>query len=770
MSNLFARPIFPILIFVLFLALTFGGALGRGTILAFEDGMVQNFPAFAGQEKLWTSYLLCGFPVLADPQVATFYPPMQIARLLGNAIGFNLYILSAYMIAMLSAAALAFQLTKSRFASLVCGLIYGGSGFLISELNHVQILHTAAWMPLLFYFVEKLKEDITGSQSRFLLKHLCGLFIVCLLSVFAGHPQTCFYGFFLSILYLFCVPAGPYLTYVKRLVLPVLFTFALAVAASAVQLLPSMELSAYSARPLFNFTDFLIGQLSLTEFAGFSFPYLLGGQYGTLAGTGVVNQGPPPGYMFFGFAPLILSLFVMVRHWREPRVRFFALVSLAATLIVLGTTTPVATLVYYIPGFGSFRGLYRLLVVVLLAVSVLAALAIARLEHLAARPGGDGSPFNFLALIKRRGIAKHLIFMAYLIASGLSYNFFLGTLALGIFALKPKQTFNRLVLIFSISLSLLVYTLNADWTRGCKGAATFEAPFESIVLREELAQSRSRIFTLKGLEGATYEYPTNICRLWSVPNATGYEPLVPLSFARMLGIAEGGFLQPPWLVKAEDRSFDVASIKYLLAPQVEVTPRLIDSAAHDFWTISKVVRGVVYFENKRALPRFYLIGRAVRIDDTVTAIRTVRHSLMVNGRPFDPYQMVIFSPEPVGSRGAMPDALMSNEFYSAQGIELLSEREDALELSVDVPGKDKVYLVVTDQCYPGWVATVDALETPIFRANTSFRAVELSPGKHTVRMEFKSQTIERGIVISVVSLFVFALFAFLMCIRTRRAP
>lgn len=767
MNNLLSRPAFTALVFAVFLSLAFGAALWRGTILAFEDGMVQNFPAFAGQEKLWTSYLLCGFPVLADPQVATFYPIMQFCRLFGNSLGYNLYILSGYFIAMLSASALAFQLTKSRFAALVSGLVYGGSGFLISELNHVQILHTTAWLPLILFFIERLKGELSG---RFSLKNLAGLFFVCLLSIFAGHPQTCFYGFFLSASYLLLVSSGSYLAYVKRLVLPVLFTFALAIAASAVQILPSMELSTYSARPLFNFSDFIIGQLSPTEFAGFSFPYILGGQYGTLAGTGVVNQGPPPGYLFFGFAPLLLSLFVTVRHWRQPVVRFFALASFLSCLVVLGTATPLATLVFYIPGFGSFRGLYRLLLVVLLAVSMLAAMGIARLEHLATRPGGDGSPIDFMALVKRRGFAKHLAFMTYLIASGLSYNFFLGTVALGIFCLQPRKVFNRLVLVLSVCISLLVYVLNADWTRGCKTAATFEVPFESIVLKEELAQSRSRIFTLKGLEGATYEFPTNICRLWAVPNATGYEPLVQLSYARMLGIAEGGFLQPPWLVKVEDRSFDVASIKYLLAPQVEVTPRLIDTAAHDFWKISKVVRGVIYFENKRALPRFYLIGRAVRIDDTVTAIRTVRHSLMITGRPFDPYQMVILSPEPVGSAGAMPDALMSNDFYSPDGIQLVADKEDALELSVDVPGKDKLYLVVTDQCYPGWVATVDGVESPIYRANTSFRAVELTPGRHTVRMEFKSKTIERGVIISAISLGVFCLFAFLMCARGAKVP
>ncbi len=54
----------------------FAPKLMEGVVLAFEDGKVQNYPAFAAAGRFWTPYLFCGFPVLADPQVATFYPLM----------------------------------------------------------------------------------------------------------------------------------------------------------------------------------------------------------------------------------------------------------------------------------------------------------------------------------------------------------------------------------------------------------------------------------------------------------------------------------------------------------------------------------------------------------------------------------------------------------------------------------------------------------------------------------------------------------------------
>ncbi|HNB15379.1 MAG TPA: hypothetical protein PLC15_08365, partial [Candidatus Obscuribacter sp.] len=141
-------------IYTLYLAVIFAPKLMEGVVLAFEDGKVQNYPAFAAAGRFWTPYLFCGFPVLADPQVATFYPLMQISRLLPG--GFNIYVLAAYLLAMTGAALLSYRLCRSKFGALVAGVVYGGSGFFLSELNHVQILHTAAWLPYLLLMIDRL--------------------------------------------------------------------------------------------------------------------------------------------------------------------------------------------------------------------------------------------------------------------------------------------------------------------------------------------------------------------------------------------------------------------------------------------------------------------------------------------------------------------------------------------------------------------------------------------------------------------------------------
>lgn len=733
-----------------YLMVIFAGSLLSGAVLAFEDGRVQNYPAFASGGTLWTPLLCCGLPVLADPQVSTFYPLMQLCRLLPA--GYNWYVLSGYLIAFVGATALAYRLTKSNYGALVAGVVYGGSGFLISELNHVQIVHTFALLPLLLLFADLVsagKGQLT--DKRLGLKALA-LAVLVACSIFAGHPQTCFYGLFLTALYPLWGKSrkgAPWFVHLTQSVLPVWLCLFVGVLLGAVQLLPSLELSQLSYRTHFTFSDFLTGQLGLNDFLGFAFPYVLGGRYGTLQGMTVVNQGPPPGYVFFGFAPLLLSLFVIFKSWREPTVRFFAVVWLLAIFFVLGNSTPLAQLAYMIPGFGSFRGLYRMLLMVSVAVAMLTAMAIARLEVLTRRPG-TGNGLDLQRLVPRHGIKRHLYFMLYLILGGLSYNFLLGTLPLLIYLLSPLKRSRQILMLCAVVLSLMSYGMEADWKHNIVTWSSMQAPVESAKLKETLQKEQTRIFTLKGLEGGEHEFLPNLSRLWGIPNASGYEPLVPWRYARLLHMAEGGFIQPPWLFTAENRAFDVASIKYVIAPEVEVTPRIIDENAKDAWTYMQPDRGAAYLENKRVLPRYRFATRVLAVTDdmAVNAIRTGQYP----GGTFDPVDTVLLARLGDGMASAAEAQLPSVAGAPPAKLSYsdLVESETASKLHVSL--SQPAYLVISDQYYPGWTATVDGADAHLLRANLCFRAIKLDKGEHDVAIEYKPESLRLAYGVSGVGL------------------
>lgn len=56
---------------------------------------------------------------------------------------------------------------------------------------------------------------------------------------------------------------------------------------------------------------------------------------------------------------------------------------------------------------------------------------------------------------------------------------------------------------------------------------------------------------------------------------------------------------------------------------------------------------------------------------------------------------------------------------------------------IDVALDNDQVLVLTDTYYPGWKAYVDGTETPIYKANAIFRAIEVPQGKHQVVFRFQ---------------------------------
>ncbi len=70
-------------------------------------------------------------------------------------------------------------------------------------------------------------------------------------------------------------------------------------------------------------------------------------------------------------------------------------------------------------------------------------------------------------------------------------------------------------------------------------------------------------------------------------------------------------------------------------------------------------------------------------------------------------------------------------------------------LAVVVNTSAPAYLVLAETWYPGWQAFIDGQPTPIYRANTAFRAVYVAtPGEHTVLLAFRPASVAIGLAIS----------------------
>ena len=68
----------------------------------------------------------------------------------------------------------------------------------------------------------------------------------------------------------------------------------------------------------------------------------------------------------------------------------------------------------------------------------------------------------------------------------------------------------------------------------------------------------------------TSEIPPNLSRLWGVPNASGYNSLILSRFSRLINMQDVGTITRPVWWDPNDQSLNLAAVRYLLMPRMEV--------------------------------------------------------------------------------------------------------------------------------------------------------------------------------------------------------
>ena len=78
-------------------------------------------------------------------------------------------------------------------------------------------------------------------------------------------------------------------------------------------------------------------------------------------------------------------------------------------------------------------------------------------------------------------------------------------------------------------------------------------------------------------------------------------------------------------------------------------------------------------------------------------------------------------------------------------------------------------LVLTDTWFPGWTATVNGKEVPIYRANSYFRAVPLSPGLNRVKFVYRPWQFTAGCAVTFFTLLTLSILGALRWYADRKA-
>ncbi|MFN8534929.1 MAG: YfhO family protein [Dehalococcoidia bacterium] len=413
----------------------------NGDLFVERDTRVFYFPLqawFAGRLKLfelplWSPDIFGGFPVFADGETGMFYPPVfLLSFFLPASQAFIWNVVLHFFFAGVFTYCFCRALGLTRLASVLGGVTFMFSGFLVAQIHHQNLMDSAVWLPLILCFVERAARS-SGGTRQMNLAFAGAAFGFQALAVHVQIPlmSALVIAVYSTFRWLLCPIGGspPRLLvrhsdwqqgWLRRLTLEEfdrlwaaarvvvgriflwgwsgLVIGGVGAGLAAVQLLPLYELGTFSRRA--GGVDYAFATLhpqTPLNLVTLLFPYFF-------RGPEAYNWGlwsPWETRLYMGIVPLVLAIVGLIAC-RNRFVYFFGALGLVALWIGMASNAPffnLHELLFQVPGFNQMRAPGRYALVFSLAVAVLAAHGFSFLEtHLRSgwsfRPGGPGAIFS----------------------------------------------------------------------------------------------------------------------------------------------------------------------------------------------------------------------------------------------------------------------------------------------------------------------------------------------------------------------------------------
>ena len=330
-----------------------------------------------GSLPLWTPAIFSGYPLLSMAQNGLAYPLTWGYLFLPSQWAEQINVLAPFLLAPLFTYLYVRALGKSRLAGILAGLCFGYGGFMASRMSNGLMPNAVMWLPLILIPILKV------SNSRF-IPCLLGASGAYLMSVLNGTGQgfvwvgitALAYAFYLSAVETLSVYMSPddrrpgnLLRCWKPLVVAG-GAVILAAGLASFQIFESWAAKTLSIRNVLGVERFN----DLTYSPTHAWKAFLAPLYNVIESTPFISLGAA----VLALLCVVGALRTLIRDkhlflMRDPHLFFWLLAAVVSGLLILGTHTPLYSLLRYIPIVSSFRGPSRLSFVWGFALSVLAA-------------------------------------------------------------------------------------------------------------------------------------------------------------------------------------------------------------------------------------------------------------------------------------------------------------------------------------------------------------------------------------------------------------
>ena len=723
----------------------------------------------AGELPLWNRHIGMGFPLLANFQSGSFYPPNLFFFALPFFSALGAIFLFHYLAAAVGSYCLCRNWGYSPFLAIVGAILFTLGGTVVSLSNLLNHFQAAVWLPWLIFLWE-----------RYLYKQNWNSFLtlafIALLQLLAGSPEIYSMSMGLALLAALRWRSIEAALSYRKVFLSFMAVNAMVLALAMVQVLPTLELLQES-RSKFPFPLQLAADWSLNPWQLVNLFFL-----DREVVVDILFVSKLPFFVSYYMSAVALPgifLWFFYASWKE-RLALLSLIGMSLVL-AFGQHTPVYAFFFRtLPGFHLFRfpEKFFFITYAILVFTMLRGVGL----YLTHAPSNRRGPFIVLSAIGVAFVVLYLLFQIDTPLLGRFISQYTNTTFLSE-SVASKTSLALFSIERQIALTLGVILLLVLYASGLLRTSLFSLllvvtvffdlysahqPYQYL-LKPEPIHAKSIVLPRPSLEpDRIFYYPA--------PNdlhPSHFSFLRKISFAEFNSLAYSHLLPNTGLFHGFDymQEFD-ALLRWPYNVFLTVGNRLpyerlstllgalnvrhlVSFQALPDGSGSQLIS---YFEQypswlyklDRVVPRTYIVSQ---IEEEKNPYKVL---VRLSEAGFDPLARVILD-----QAVSLPS---TDKFQSQAKITAYQNQSVAIRASLNSPG----VLVLADSFYPGWKAYVDGKEEPIFRANLFFRGVLLSPGEHVVEFRYEPRSFRIGRVVSLTTLFGLMLVSLILYLRGRK--
>jgi hypothetical protein len=690
-----------------------------------------------GEWPFWNPYVFSGQPQIADPQSMIFSPPFLLLALVNRSPSLwavDVTLLLAMFAGGLGMIAWIRDQGWHWAGALLTAIVFSFGAAMAWRIQHIGQVLSLVYLPVTLLCLDRALD-----RGSLLYGLAAGLAAGCIV---LGRDQVALLCVYLLVAYvLWRVLSGTneHVGLMRRL----LSLGVAGVAGVALVIIPvlfTVLLAADSNRPEIDYVGAGRGSLHPALLLTFFLPDVFGA-----AGDMKDYWGPPSfawkdtglfiaqnvGQLYIGAIPLLLLVAALFggRLW-DRQIRFFAVAFAVMLIYALGWYTPIFRLMYAVlPGVS----LYRRPADAVFLVGALGAVLVGYATHvLFTQPWMQGSRNQLIAIA-----SVLLLGLVGTLLAGLAIDQVpriwgpLGLAAVcfggGVLALAWAHRQAAIDARSVAGVLAVLVTADLAWNNGPSTSSALRPPHYDVLqpttrddtityLKSHVVADATRRDRVE-LAGLGFHWP-NASMTHRLENTLGYSPVRLGLYSRATGAEDHVGLPDqrkfsPLMPSYQSTLANLLGLRFIAAgvPVEQIDKRLQPG---DLPLVARTNQGYIY-ENSRALPRVLFAGSAQKANFD---------ALLASGDwpDFNPETTVLLeTPSGTESRGPGSSSL---------------RRYGTTEIVIDVDSGDGGWVVVNDPWHPWWFATVDGRDVPLLRANVLFRAVEVPPGKHVVRLRF----------------------------------